>query len=363
LAGDGSYVGTADAPIFRFPGDQQYPAIAYAPDQERALVVWQDGRSGTDTDIYGRFGALDLNPPVARFTRNPGVFRPVGVPFAFNAWPSFDDTTPRGLLEVRWDLDGDGAWDDADFGYEKYVTHTFSTTGLHTVTLQVRDEALLTDTLSLLVRTYAAVPDQALDAAASSNVVASSGPTATLTISPALKTSGETFTFDGTGSTGGTLLARWDWENDGIFDTGFGTVLTATHVYTVAGDYTVRLEVRDTSSGLSDVDLHNITVQAGEPISLAISPASAAVVPGDLFRFRATAWDGYGNKMYNPAVTWTVTAGDAGVIDASGIFTASTSAGTYADTIVVGNGVLTETASVTVYWPRQVYLPLVLKGD
>ena len=67
--------------------------------------------------------------------------------------------------------------------------------------------------------------------------------------------------------------------------------------------------------------------------------------------------------MYNPAVTWTVAASQAGAIGASGVFTAGVQAGTYAGAIVVGNGVLTETASVTVYWPHQVYLPLVMRNS
>ena len=95
----------------------------------------------------------------------------------------------------------------------------------------------------------------------------------------------------------------------------------------------------------------------------AIVKSELALRTGESFRFRAMAWDGYGNKMYNPAVTWTVTAGSVGTINASGVFTASASAGTYADVIVVGNGVLTDTASVTVFWPQRVCLPLVLKDD
>jgi PKD repeat protein len=357
LGSDGANLGTLDAPLIRYPGNQLEPDIAYSEDSSynKAFTVWEDVRSG-GSDIYGSFDALDDNPPVARFTRDPGVFRPAGATFAFNAWPSRDDVTPQSLLEVRWDVDGDGAWDDADFDYTKYVTHTFASTGWHTVTLEVRDEALLTDTLSLRVFTYAAVPDQYLDGAA-----AASGPTATLTISPSFKTSGEMFTFDGSGSIGG-VEARWDWENDGIFDTSFDSVFTATHVYTVAGDYTVRLEVRD-SGGLSDVALHNITVAPDDSVQLEVSPQVVTVVPGEVLRFRVTGWDQYGNVMYNPDVTWSLTDAQAGTIDASGVFTASVQAGTYTDVALVQSGVVSDTASVTVFWPQQVYLPLVLKDD
>jgi PKD repeat protein len=363
LGDDGANLGTLDAPLVRYPGNQLEPDIAASQglSYDLALTVWEDTRSG-GSDIYGSFSALDDNPPVARFTRGPGVFRRVGTTFIFNAWPSRDDVTPRSLLEVRWDVDGDGAWDDEQFSYTKYVTHTFASTGWHTITLEVRDEALLTDTLSLRVFTLPAA-DPPMDGAASADAVAAaSGPTATLTISPAFKTSGETFTFDGTGSTGGALQARWDWENDGLFDTDFGATLTATHVYTVAGDYTVRLEVLG-SGGLSDVALYNITVAPDDAVQLEVSPQVVTVIPGEVLRFRVTGWDQYDNVMYHPDVTWVLTDTQAGTIDASGVFTASVAVGTYADVIQVESDDVIETASVTIVWPYQVYLPVVLKDD
>ena len=47
------------------------------------------------------------------------------------------------------------------------------------------------------------------------------------------------------------LEVRWDWEDDGVWDTDWTTEKTATHQYTVPGTYTVKLEVRDTD-GLTD---------------------------------------------------------------------------------------------------------------
>ncbi|UCE80684.1 MAG: PKD domain-containing protein [Methanobacteriota archaeon] len=50
---------------------------------------------------------------------------------------------------------------------------------------------------------------------------------------------------------GEVLEVRWDWENDGVWDTDWTTEKTATHQYAAPGTYTVKLEVRD-SDGLTD---------------------------------------------------------------------------------------------------------------
>ena len=41
------------------------------------------------------------------------------------------------------------------------------------------------------------------------------------------------------------LLVRWDWENDGTWDTDFGTTKTATHTYAADGAYVIAMEVKD----------------------------------------------------------------------------------------------------------------------
>jgi len=52
---------------------------------------------------------------------------------------------------------------------------------------------------------------------------------------------------------------RWDWENDGLYDTDWGTTKTASHTFTTTGQHTIRLEVRDTAS-LADATTHQVTV-------------------------------------------------------------------------------------------------------
>lgn len=58
------------------------------------------------------------------------------------------------------------------------------------------------------------------------------------------------------------LQVRWDWENDGSWDTGFSTTKTATHNYPNNGDYSVKLEVKD-SEGLTDQSYKSLSVTEG----------------------------------------------------------------------------------------------------
>jgi len=55
------------------------------------------------------------------------------------------------------------------------------------------------------------------------------------------------------------LQVRWDWENDGTYDTNWSTTKTESHSYTAVGTYTVRLEVMDTL-GLKDTATRQVMV-------------------------------------------------------------------------------------------------------
>ena len=192
---------------------------------------------------------------------------------------------------------------------------------------------------------------------------ASTYPTATLTISPTYGHAGDTFTLDCRGSTGsGTISARWDWDNDGEFDTAFSNVLTATHTYTVAGDHTARVEIMD-QSGLTSAALQNLTLLPTTAISLEVAPRQVTVTPKDIVHFHAIGWDTYDNRIWQPTVTWSVTSSQAGAIDAQGFFTASVHAGSYPDAVFVTGYGITKTASVTIVWPFHVTLPLVIRND
>ena len=75
-------------------------------------------------------------------------------------------------------------------------------------------------------------------------------PNASFTIDPETGGLGKEFTFDaGLSSDRETesnrLNFRWDWENDGVFDTSFSDNPQATHSYQTTGEKTITLQVRD----------------------------------------------------------------------------------------------------------------------
>jgi hypothetical protein len=72
----------------------------------------------------------------------------------------------------------------------------------------------------------------------------------------------ETITFNGSRSaeTGGTIVGyRWDWTNDGTYDTNWSAGATAAHAYTNVGIYTVKLQVKD-NSDVTATDTATVTI-------------------------------------------------------------------------------------------------------
>jgi PKD repeat protein len=67
---------------------------------------------------------------------------------------------------------------------------------------------------------------------------------------------------------------RWDFDNDGLFDTNWSEHVFVTHKYLEPGNYTVKLQVMD-DAGATATDLHNITIIPLEPpLELPIAEAN-----------------------------------------------------------------------------------------
>lgn len=338
-------------PFFRYYGYADYARIAYDPLHNQGLVVWMDARRDTWADVYARLGALDTAPPLALFTRDPTVGR-LGDAFTLDASPSRDDLTPSGALAVRWDWTSDGAWDTA-WDLDRSVTITPGAQGVYTVTLEVHDLMWLTDTVSLPIYV---LPE-----------TGNTPPQAFLTVLPLYAQAGAEFELNATGCSDAEtpyadLEVRWDWENDGVWNTQFSkNDKVIMHVYTDAGPHTVRVEVRD-GGLLTDAAVDSFLLLPGTPTLLEVDPPVTKTWPGLTTQFTATAWDAYGNEMHNPPVTWSLADPQVGTIDADGLFTAGPAAGLYNDVVVATWGQLSGAAQVLIYYPYDFHLPLIVKS-
>jgi len=95
-------------------------------------------------------------------------------------------------------------------------------------------------------------------------------PTAKFEYSPYKGNPTTLFVFDATQSKDdndsvGVLQARWDWDNDGIWDTDFSTELICEHKFYTSGIIQVRLELMD-SEGLSSILSREIIIEDVGPL-------------------------------------------------------------------------------------------------
>jgi parallel beta-helix repeat protein len=96
-------------------------------------------------------------------------------------------------------------------------------------------------------------------------------PIAAFTVTPVEGRVSTTFRFNASFSTAaenssGALQVRWDWENDGVWDTEWSNDLTVEHIFSRPGKYTVVLEIRDSlglvgfASMVVQVSTHSIEI-------------------------------------------------------------------------------------------------------
>ncbi len=99
--------------------------------------------------------------------------------------------------------------------------------------------------------------------------VPNESPSAWFALSPAAGGVATVFTASASGSWDAedptaSLEIRWDWEDDGLWDTAWSPAKEAQHQYPIPGVYRVRLEVRDTK-GLTDETTRSVTVLPWAP--------------------------------------------------------------------------------------------------
>lgn len=202
------------------------PALRYAGYQ---FEVRARDDSGNVTQRPARWDIACSAPsflnmaPVAAMAVTPRLGS-LASPFLFDATGTLDPEEGASGLTYRWDFDDDGSY-DTGFSATPTASHTYSTAGLKTARLEARDRQGMSTsrTIGLSVAAANVPPTPSL-------VVTQKG------ILPA--TTPILFDFSAAGSTddqdaASALEVRWDFEDDGTWDTAFSTTKTASHDYAV----------------------------------------------------------------------------------------------------------------------------------
>ncbi|MFA5817434.1 MAG: PKD domain-containing protein, partial [Bacteroidales bacterium] len=134
---------------------------------------------------------------------------------------------------VRWDLNGDSIWDESFTAFPT-VKHRFYQKGIHTVKAEILTEDGQRFTLNKNIRI-----DQGYSA-----------PHAAFLIDPPESNYLTEFTFDASSTFDdedpfSSLQFRWDFENDGAWNTELSPDPIAKHKYKRSGNYEVKLSVTD----------------------------------------------------------------------------------------------------------------------
>ena len=205
-------------------------------------------------------------PPQARFTVTPSE-GPPGTFFLVDATESFAGRSATDSLRFRWDWNGDGVWDTQYLALPGAQVQ-LGEPGIYPVTLEVTDLAGRTATSQQNV------------------LVRSSGrePVASMTLTPLVAWPNELVTADAGRSAspteGGTLLYRWDWDGDGVWDTEWTPKSSAQHAYRTVGTHVVRLAVRD-SVGATAVTEGQVVVRSDNRLA----PGQGVILDGVSMRF------------------------------------------------------------------------------
>ncbi|MDR1393663.1 MAG: PKD domain-containing protein, partial [Bifidobacteriaceae bacterium] len=168
----------------------------------------------------------DAGPPVASFVTTPAIGI-VGEPVTFTS----TSTSPSGIRQYWWDLDGNGAWDTTSVS----PSRTYTAPGLVPVNLTVRD-------------------NQGQGADATRNVRVTDRPVAAISASPGVAVpAGDTITLSSlsTDQDGGVASVEWDLDYNGA--SFFTETTTDNPQVVVNGPVTVALRVTDIYGAVSEI--------------------------------------------------------------------------------------------------------------
>jgi hypothetical protein len=212
-------------------------ALALAGGEVNHMFVW--GRDwDSDREYYELIYARPVGntKPKAAVTVTPSQGDSNTV-FHFDASGSSDNTDLAANLAVCWDWESDGNC-DTTWSTTKTIDHQFTlprgkSWNAVWVTVEVTDGHGTSDKATVIFN------------------LLNTRPVGIFTVTPSTGDTSTLFAFDASASTdaedGKPGLFRWDWTNDGVFDTHWQTSPTTQHRFDREGTHTVRLEVQDSA--------------------------------------------------------------------------------------------------------------------
>lgn len=240
-------------PAFNEEADH-YGDWAWSTDENRTHD-WILRTSPDDAVSLSMTDPVTIRPSCTENAPNASLSAPsdaeVGTNVTLDAGGSTDD---NGIMEYRWDVDGDGSIDTTT--ETATYDHSYEMTGTYTPTVTVVDELNQTDTANTSVTVSDTTPPS----------VTIDGPTSAM--------KDETITLSGANSTDNGNISSYEWEfGDGSTATG----VTVDHAYSENGTYTVTLTVTD-EAGNNATETHEVIVDepdTTDPVARLDAPAEA----------------------------------------------------------------------------------------
>jgi len=203
------------------------------PNGDYTIEVMATNSVGNSEFSYLKDEATITGSPVSNASPfvNFSVSPPLGsvaTTFTLDASLSSDLEDPKEVLKVRWDFESDKIW-DTSFSTNKIETVSYSSTGTKRVLLEVKDQnGQITELSKEVLVTPSLFPPSSLP------------PTAHFTVTPENEHGPDRTTFDVTLDASSSfdpedpqsdLLFRWDFEDDGVWDTTYSKQLVVNHAY------------------------------------------------------------------------------------------------------------------------------------
>ncbi|MDW5562857.1 MAG: Ig-like domain-containing protein [Methanomassiliicoccus sp.] len=110
----------------------------------------------------------------------------------------------------------------------------------------------------------------------------SAGPSASFTVTPTLGNGSTAFSVDASACSdsqdvSSKLQVRWDWNNDGTYDTAWTTAKVASHSYSQSGSYVIGMQVMNSAGSTASMS-KAVTVDADGPQVAIVSPTSGSSI-------------------------------------------------------------------------------------